>query len=268
MSQQSLATVAHHETPASRRSALTGFPDRREQACYGLTARSRCFTYDGFKAKHADRPRERLAALGADALTDAQLLAIFLGTGVAGKTATDLGAALIARFGSLRGVLSAPPAALRQIHGIGPAKMSLLRAIGIAAQRSLADDMRSTKVSMTPATIRTFMQHWIGSLQHEVFVCIYLDSRHRMLSHEICSRGGLTQTVVHPRELARNALDWNAAAVIVGHNHPSGDPEPSTSDLTLTQELARTFDTIEVRLLDHIVVGAGSIVSFHDRGLL
>jgi len=225
-------------------------------------------TFSGFDAARADMPRERLAAFGAEALTDAQLLAIFLGTGVAGKTATELGEALIRRFGSLRGVLDAPPAALREVHGIGPAKMSLLRAIGIAAHRALADEMRQAPAAMTPSTIQSFMKLWIGSRPHEVFVCIYLDARHRMLNHEECSRGGLMQTAVYPRELARRALDWNAASVIIGHNHPSGDAEPSESDRELTRELARTFETIEVRLLDHIVVGAGSVVSFHERGWL
>lgn len=270
MSQQSLAFTAHHEMEAARCGVRHGFLARSGQTEYGVPvlAPTPRATFKDFHAKDANLPRERLAALGADALTDAQVLAIFLGTGVAGKTATELGETLLRRFGSLRGVLSAPPAALRQIHGIGPAKMSLLRAIGIAAQRSLADELRKPRRSETSETIRAFMQHWIGSLQHEVFVCIYLDTRNRMLNHEICSRGGLTQTAVHPRELARNALDWNAASVIIGHNHPSGDAEPSQSDLNLTRELARTFDTIEVRLLDHIVVGAGSIVSFHDRGLL
>lgn len=230
-------------------------------------SRSRRATFDGL-ATRTDKPRERLAAFGPEALTDAQLLAIFLGTGVVGKSATELGDILIRRFGSLRGVLSAPPAALRQVHGIGPAKMSLLRAIGIAAQRSLADEMRGSKASMTPETIQSFMKHWIGSRPYEVFVCVYLDTRHRMLNYEECSRGGLTRTAVHPRELARQALDWNAASVIIGHNHPSGDAEPSESDRELTRELAKTFDTIEVRLLDHIVVGAGSVVSFHERGWL
>jgi DNA repair protein RadC len=270
MGQQHLAYAAHHETDPGRSGTVLGLRVRSDRAAYDvpvLAPHARA-TYQGFKAENADLPRERLAALGGEALTDAQLLAIFLGTGVAGKTATELGETLLERFGSLRGVLSAPPAALRQIHGIGPAKMSLLRAIGIAAQRSLAEQLREPRLSMTPDTIRTFMQHWIGSMQHEVFVCIYLDTRNRMLSHEICSRGGLTQTSVHPRELARNALDWNAASVIVGHNHPSGDAEPSPSDVELTQALVRTFSTIEVRLLDHIVVGAGSIVSFYDRGLL
>ncbi|HTJ94611.1 MAG TPA: DNA repair protein RadC [Pararobbsia sp.] len=270
MSQQSLAPAAHHEIEACRQAVIPTLAARAEVARPAVRipvrSRTRRATFAGFDAARADLPRERLAALGADALSDAQLLAIFLGTGVAGKTATELGQTLIRRFGSLRGVLSAPPAALRQIHGIGPAKMSLLRAIGIAAQRSLADEMRKPQASMTPATIRSFLQHWIGALPHEVFVCIYLDTHNRMLSHEICSRGGLTQTVVHPRELARKALDWNAASVIVGHNHPSGDAEPSQSDHDLTRELSRIFATIEVRLLDHIVVGAGSVVSFHDRG--
>lgn len=227
-----------------------------------------CATYAGFDAAHADRPRERLATLGAQALTDAQLLAIFLGTGVAGKTATELGQTLIRRFGSLRGVLAAPPAALRQVRGIGPAKMSLLRAIGIAAQRALAGDMRESHATMTKAKVQSFIQFWIGSRPHEVFVCIYLDAQHRMLHYEECSRGGLTTTAVHRRELARNALDWNAASVIVGHNHPSGDTEPSDSDRELTRGLALMFETIEVELLDHIVVSAQSVVSFAERGWL
>ncbi|WP_158601920.1 RadC family protein [Pararobbsia silviterrae] len=225
-------------------------------------------TFAGFDRVRADLPRERLATQGPEALTDAQLLAIFLGTGPAGTDVFEVAETLLRRFGSLRGVLSAAPAALRQVHGIGPAKMSLLRAIGIAAQRALADEMRTSQASMTPETIQSFMKLWIGSRPHEVFVCIYLDARHRMLHYEECSRGGLTRTAVHPRELARNALDWNAASVIVGHNHPSGDAEPSPSDRELTRELARTFETIEVTLLDHIVVGAGSVVSFHERGWL
>jgi DNA repair protein RadC len=247
---------------------LTSNPPDPDMQAADAQGKPHCPAFAGFRATHADRPRERLAALGPQGLSDAQLLAIFLGTGVAGKSATELGQTLIRRFGSLRGVLGAPPAALRQVHGIGPAKMSLLRAIGIAAQRVLADDMRHTGASMTPETIASFMKLWIGARPHEVFVCVYLDSHHRMLHYEECSRGSLTRTFVHPRELARNALDWNAASVIIGHNHPSGDPEPSESDRELTRELARTFDAIEVTLLDHLVVGGTEVVSFHERGWL
>jgi DNA repair protein RadC len=267
MHQQSLQATAYPDMLA-RLPAATSQSYGTIELDAPAFARGRRATFSGFEANHVDRPRERLAALGPESLTDAQVLAIFLGTGVVGKSATELGETLIRRFGSLRGVLSAPPAALRQVHGIGPAKMSLLRAIGIAAQRSLAAEMRTSAASMTPATIQSYIQLWIGSRPHEVFVCVYLDTKHRLLNYEECSRGGLTQTAVHPRELARNALDWNAASVIIGHNHPSGDAEPSESDRELTRELAKTFDTIEVRLLDHIVVGAGSAVSFHERGWL
>jgi DNA repair protein RadC len=215
----------------------------------------------------ADMPRERLASLGAEGLTDSQLLAIFLGTGVAGKSATALGQTLLERFGSLRGVLTAPPAALRQVRGIGPAKMSLLQAIGAASQRALAEEMRSSPI-LTPASVANYLRLWIGGRTHEVFVCLYLDVQNRLLHREECSRGTLTRTAVYPRELARNALDWNAAAVIVGHNHPSGNPEPSRADRELTVELAKTLLTIEGRLLDHIVVGQSSVVSFAERGYL
>jgi DNA repair protein RadC len=224
-------------------------------------------TFAGLREARADMPRERLASLGAEGLTDSQLLAIFLGTGVAGKSATALGQTLLERFGSLRGVLTAAPAALRQVRGIGPAKMSLLRAIGAASQRALAEEMSVSPI-LTPASVADYLRLWIGGRPHEVFVCLYLDVQNRLLHREECSRGTLTHTMVYPRELARNALDWNAAGMIVGHNHPSGNPEPSRADRDLTAELAKTLQTIEVRLLDHIVVGQSSVVSFAERGYL
>jgi DNA repair protein RadC len=224
-------------------------------------------TFAGLRPARADMPRERLASLGTEGLTDSQLLAIFLGTGVAGKSATALGETLLERFGSLRGVLTAPPAALRQVRGIGPAKMSLLQAIGAASHRALAEEMRASPI-LTPKAVTNYLRLWIGGRTHEVFVCLYLDVQNRLLHREECSRGTLTRTAVYPRELARNALDWNAAAVIVGHNHPSGNPEPSQADRSLTVELAKTLATIEVDLLDHIVVGQSSVVSFAERGYI
>ncbi|MEJ0002953.1 MAG: DNA repair protein RadC [Pararobbsia sp.] len=243
-------------------------PDARLRSRARRPAAKRPTTFAGFSAARADMPRERLATLGAQGLSDSQLLAIFLGTGVAGKSATALGETLLERFGSLRGVLNAAPAALRQIRGIGPAKMSLLQAIGAAAQRALAEEMRAGPAALTPETVADFMRLWIGGRTHEVFVCLYLDAQNRLLNREECSRGTLTRTAVYPRELARNALDWNAASVIIGHNHPSGDPEPSPADRTLTCELQKTLATIEVQLLDHLVVSQDAVVSFCARGWL
>ena len=213
-------------------------------------------------------PRERPATVGAQGLSDSELLAIFLGTGVAGKSATGLGETLLEHSGSLRGVLKPPPAALRRVRGIGPAKMSLLQAIGAAAQRSLLEEMRSGPAALTPETVADLMRLWIGGRTLEVFVCLYLDVQNRLLNREECSRGSLTHTAVYPRELARNALDWNAAAVIIGHNHPSGDPEPSPANRSLTLELQKTLASIEVRLLDHLVVSQAAVVSFNERGWL
>jgi DNA repair protein RadC len=269
MNELSSAQVTRPHRYPTARARMPGWPAGMAFAQAGEAARpaKRQATFAGLRAARADMPRERLASLGAEGLTDSQLLAIFLGTGVAGKSATALGQTLLERFGSLRGVLTAPPAALRQVRGIGPAKMSLLQAIGAASQRALAEEMRSSPI-LTPASVANYLRLWIGGRTHEVFVCLYLDVQNRLLHREECSRGTLTRTAVYPRELARNALDWNAAAVIVGHNHPSGNPEPSRADRDLTVELTKTLLTIKVRLLDHIVVGQSSVVSFAERGYL
>ena len=216
----------------------------------------------------AERPRERLLALGAKALSDAELIALFLRTGIAGKSAVELGRELLGRFGGLAGLLSADLVALRKVKGLGNAKLAQLAAILEISRRSLAEELRSRSALTSPQAVRDYLRLTLGGREHEVFVVIFLDAQHRVLATEELFRGTLTQTSVYPREIVKAALKANAAAVIFAHNHPSGVAEPSQADELLTRQLKESLAMVDVKVLDHFIVAGRATLSFAERGLL
>lgn len=215
-----------------------------------------------------ERPREKLLARGPDALSDAELLAIFLRTGVAGKSAVDVSRELLVQFGGLRGLLTANRDELCRARGIGTAKYAALQAVLEMARRHLGEKLARGVALTSTADTKEFLHAHLRDRPHEVFCCLFLDNRHRVLGFEELFRGTLNGTAVYPREIVKQALKHNAAAVILVHNHPSGVAEPSRADELLTARLKETLSLIEVRVLDHIVVGDGDFVSFSERGLL
>lgn len=216
----------------------------------------------------AERPREKLLARGPQALSDAELLAIFLRTGVAGKTAVDVARDLLTHFGGLRPLLTADADALRETSGLGPAKYAQLAAALEMGRRYLGAMLTRGAVLESTADTKSYLQSRLRDLPHEVFCCLFLDNRHRVLAFEELFRGTLNGTAVYPREVVKRALAHNAAAVILVHNHPSGVSEPSRADETLTARLKEALTLVDVRLLDHLVVGDGEMVSFSERGML
>jgi DNA repair protein RadC len=215
-----------------------------------------------------ERPRERLMQQGAAALSDAELLAIFLRVGVAGKSAVDLGRELIATFGSLNGLFSASPQALMAVHGMGEAKYVQFQAVLEMAKRALTEEIKVTDSLSSPQAVRDYLRMTLSRLPHEVFVAVFLTSQNRVIAVEELFRGSLTQTSVYPREIVKRALAHNAASVILAHNHPSGDANPSHADRTLTHTLAQALALIDVRVLDHFIVAPGATVSFAEQGLI
>lgn len=215
-----------------------------------------------------ERPREKLLANGAMALSDAELLAIFLRIGVAGKSAVDLARDLLTRFSSLNGVFAASLPEIEQVHGMGVSKFVQLQAIFEMSRRALLEEMQERDVLTSPQAVRQYLSLKIGALPREVFMIIFLDAQHRVLATEEMFSGTLTQTSVYPREVVKRSLYHNAAAVIFAHNHPSGVPEPSQADRILTDSLTAALKLIDIRVLDHFVVAGNQIVSFSERGLL
>jgi DNA repair protein RadC len=216
----------------------------------------------------AERPREKLLARGPQALSDAELLAIFLRTGVSGQSAVDLARALLARFGSLRELLAAGQKEFCEAPGLGAAKYAQLQAVLEMSRRHLAERLQRGAVLSSSLDTKHYLQARLRDLPHEVFCALFLDNKHRVLAFEEMFNGTLSGAAVYPRELVKRALQLNAAAVILAHNHPSGVAEPSRADETLTARLKEAFQLVDVRLLDHLVVGDGEIVSFSERGLL
>lgn len=217
----------------------------------------------------AERPREKLLAHGAAALSDAELLALFLRVGIKGQTAVDLARTLLGHFGTLTALCSAPAAAFAAVPGMGLAKYAQLQASMELARRALSEEMHQRDVMDSPQAVRDWLRLKIGSLPHEVFYVLMLDNRHHLLRAEELFRGTLTQTSIYPREVVKLCLAHNAAAIILAHNHPSGAREPSHADESLTRAIKDALNLIDVRVLDHFVVTAhGSPVSFAERGLL
>ena len=216
-----------------------------------------------------ERPRERLLAQGAAALSDAELLALFLRVGVKGQSAVDLARTLIGHFGSLNRLFSASLAEFSAIPGMGPAKYAQLQAVLEMSRRALAEAMKQDSLLNTPDTVRDYLRLHLAGLRHEVFFGLWLDAQNRLIAAEELFRGTLTQASVYPREVVKKALAHNAAAVVLAHNHPSGVAEPSAADGHLTRELKQALALIDVRVLDHfIVAGTASPLSFAERGLL
>jgi DNA repair protein RadC len=215
-----------------------------------------------------ERPREKLLASGAAALTDAELLALLLGTGGRGHSAVDLARSLIAHFGSLRELLTAArPRCLGQ-PGVGPARYATLQAAVELARRHFHEALRAGPALAAPEATRTFLLAQLRDRPYEVFCCLYLDNRHRLISFEELFRGTIDRAGVHPREVLRQTLSHNAAAVIFAHNHPSGVLEPSQADELITRRLKEALELLDVRVLDHFIVGDGRCFSFCEHGLL
>lgn len=215
-----------------------------------------------------ERPREKLLARGAEVLSDAELLAIFLRTGVAGCSAVDLARALLARFGGLRALLRAPREEFCDAKGLGDAKYAQLQAVLEIARRHLAEDLRKREALKDPRAARDFLIAKLRDEDHEVFAALLLDSQHGVIAYEVIAHGTLNAASVYPREVVKLALRQNAAALIFAHNHPSGIAEPSTADRSLTQRLRDALALVDIRVLDHFVIGEGAPVSFAERGWL
>ena len=212
------------------------------------------------------RPRERLLALGPQALTDAELLAIFLRTGIRGRSAVQLAQDLITQQGSLSSLLNHGLSTIK-LPGLGNAKKAQLRAVLEMARRAMHQDLQQRDAMNTPHTVRDYLHLLLGHKQHEVFVMLCLDAQHRVISVEELFRGTLTQTSVYPREVVKTALAANAAAVIFAHNHPNGKASPSPNDKKLTSELKKVLNALEVKVLDHMIVAGSRFWSFHEHGL-
>jgi len=216
-----------------------------------------------------ERPRERLLKQGAAALSDAELLAIFLRVGVKGQSAVDLARTLLGHFGSLTRLFAAGAAEFAAIPGMGQAKYTQLQAVIEMARRALREELAIRDVLTTPAAVRDWLRLQLGGLPHEVFVALWLDAQNRLIADDVLFTGTLTQTSVYPREVVKQALARNAAAVVLAHNHPSGVAEPSRADEALTASLKQALALVDVKLLDHFIIAAGTApLSFAERGLL
>lgn len=215
-----------------------------------------------------ERPRERLLAQGAAALSDAELLAIFLRVGMKGKTAVDLARELVNRFGNLHGLFTASKAELCAVNGVGDAKYVQLQAILEMAKRALAEQMKTADALSSPQAVRDYLKLTLARLPHEVFVAVFLTAQNRVIAVEELFRGTLTQTSVYPREIVKRSLAHNAASVIFAHNHPSGEAAPSQADRALTTALADALALVDIRVLDHFIVAPGASLSFAEQGIL
>jgi len=215
-----------------------------------------------------ERPREKLLQRGAAALSDAELLAIFLRTGVVGKSAVDLARELLTRFGSLTKLFAASEMDFCAVHGMGQAKFVQLQAVQEMSLRALKEEVQRGNALNSPRAVRDYLQLLLGGRQQEVFLVLFLDTQHCVIAAEELFHGTLSQTSVYPREVVKRVLAHNAAAVILAHNHPSGVAEPSRADEFLTQSLKSALQLVDVRVLDHMVVARTQVVSFAERGLL
>jgi DNA repair protein RadC len=216
----------------------------------------------------AERPREKLLERGAHALSDAELLALLLGSGTKGRSALELARALITEFGSLRKLLSAEAAHCLRQRGIGPARYAILKAAVELARRHFREALCVGPALAAPDATRTFLVAQLRDRPYEVFCCLYLDNRHRLIAFEELFRGTIDRAGVHPREVLRQTLLHNAAAVILAHNHPSGVLEPSQADELITRRLKEALALVDVRVLDHFIIGDGQCYSFSEHGLI
>lgn len=223
----------------------------------------------GLKSLPSDaRPREKLLARGPGALSDAELLALLLRTGMAGKHVLQLAQELLDRFGGVGGLLHTDADALKVIKGLGPAKRSEVVAVLELARRALAQELQQKPLFDSPQAVREYLQLQLGARAHEVFAVIFLDSQNRLIALEELFRGTLTQTSVYPREVVLRALHHHAAAVVLAHNHPSGEARPSRADESLTQSLKAALALVDVRVLDHFIVTREQAASMAELGLV
>ena len=216
----------------------------------------------------AQRPRERLLAGGAAQLSDAELVAVCLRTGVRGKSAVELARELIGRCGGIAGLLACDPAALGKVKGLGDAKRAQLAAVLELARRCLREEIGARDALTSPGAVRDYLRLALGAREHEAFIALFLDAQHRVLAAAELFRGTLMQTSVYPREVVKAALRANAAAVIFAHNHPSGVAQPSQADELLTRQLKEALALVEIKVLDHFIVAGSQMLSFAERGLL
>jgi len=214
------------------------------------------------------RPREKLLSRGPAALSDAELLALLLRSGIRGKNVLQLAQELVDRFGGVAGLLHMPAEALKTVKGLGPAKRAELVAVLELARRALVQQLTQKPLFNTPQAVRDYLQLQLGGLHHEVFAVLFLDSQHRLIALEEMFRGTLTQTSVYPREVVKQALTLNASSVVLAHNHPSGTAQPSRADEALTHTLKAALALVDVRVLDHFVVTASQAVSMAELGLV
>ncbi|MDH3327247.1 MAG: DNA repair protein RadC [Gammaproteobacteria bacterium] len=215
-----------------------------------------------------ERPREKLLKQGASVLSDAELLAIFLRTGVPGKTAVDLARDLLTEFGSLRCILKADLTSFCKGEGLGPAKFTQLQAVLEMSRRNLQEKMIKGDILSSPDDTRRFLEAALRDYEHEVFAALFLDNRHQIICFKELFTGTIDGASVYPREVVKLALQLNAAAVIFAHNHPSGISAPSESDKNITRRLKDALSMVEVRVLDHFIVGDDGGYSFAEHGLL
>jgi DNA repair protein RadC len=220
------------------------------------------------KLSKEDLPRERLLKQGPHVLSNADLIAVMLCTGQTGHNVFEMARTLVDRFGSMRSILTATEKDFDGLHGIGRAKIAQLLAVIEMVRRALNEELETRSLLDSPQAVNDYLRLTIGGLPHEVFYCLYLDARHRLIRSEEVTRGSLTQMAVYPREIVRRALQLNAAGLIVAHNHPSGAAKPSAADRQLTRMLRDALALVDVRLLDHVVVGAKDVYSFALNGLL
>jgi len=215
-----------------------------------------------------ERPREKLLIQGAAVLSDAELLAIFLRTGIKGKTAVDLANDLLNNFGSLQALLQADCKTFTQEKGLGTAKYAQLQAVLEMARRHTFEELDRGGVLTSPEATRAYLSQKLRQYQHEVFACLFLDNQHHILEFEELFRGTIDSASVYPREVVKQALKHNAAAVIFAHNHPSGIAEPSQADKLITDKLKQALALMDIRVLDHFIIGDGQPYSFVENGLL
>lgn len=215
-----------------------------------------------------ERPREKLLAKGPAALSDAELLAIFLRTGITGMTAVDLSRHLLTRFNGLRPLLEASQAEFCDHLGLGPAKFAQLQAVLEMGRRHLQQSLHKPIAFTQPDHVRRYLSSQLRHLPHEVFACLFLDNQHRLITYEELFRGTIDGASVYPREVVKKVLSHNAAAVIFAHNHPSGVCEPSTSDERITHKLQQALQLVDVRVLDHFIVGDNDVFSMAEHGMM
>ncbi|GJI90618.1 RadC family protein [Duganella hordei] len=214
------------------------------------------------------RPRERLIRDGAPALSDAELLAVFLRVGVRGKDAVQLAQDMVHHFGSLQGLFGASLAEFSAINGLGPAKFAQLQAVMELARRAILEEMKSGQTLGSPHAVKDYLRIIFHGKTFEAFYVLFLDVKNRLIASREMFRGTLTHTSVYPREVVKAALDCNAASVMLAHNHPSGTPDPSESDLVLTRALVQALALVDIRILDHFVVAGHRVHSFAEHGQL